>query len=219
MILVAEGPGEFEIRVSSVDGGGTDAKFLIDLLDAGTAASATPAVDGVSHPPREGRPGAMPTPPSADSLCVLAHVSRRGDVSVGADAWVAGPDEVLPIEGLAIATGRDDLGVRIRIRTVQGGPDWFRWHDPGEFAGSRQRADALTSLGLELTGGAADQFEIRAEVMTLGSPPVIRTGRTVEFSGVDPIVGFRFGLNAARVSESLTTQRQAPPVRVFRAKR
>ncbi len=146
-------------------------------------------------------------------------MSRRGDVVVGADVWVAGPGEVLPIEGLAVATGRGDLGVRVRFRSTRDAPEWSRLHDAGEFAGSRQRADALTSLALELIGPAADHFEIRAEVMALGSPPVTRIGRAVEFPGVDPIVGFRCGLNPARQEGILTTQRQASPVRVFRAKR
>jgi hypothetical protein len=221
LIVVAHTAGEFEICVSSPSGGATDAKFNLDLLDAGEVVHkpvvavsklSSNAVDRTSV-------GHRRIDHDGSEVSILAHVSRRGDVRVEAAQWVAGPNEVLPIEGLSIATGQENLGVRIRVQTLDGGHQWSRWHDAGEFAGSRQKAAPLTGIALALIGDDADSYEIVAEVMALGSPRQARSGQIVEFFGVDPIVGFRFELKPVTGSSAPLLARPATPLRVFRAKK
>lgn len=223
LVILAETAGAFEIQVTAARGGGTDARFSVDLLDAGDSGREAPPDRVAQRDPeiaRRADPG-LPGPRPADAVrvAVQAHVSRRGDVRAGAGEWVAGPDGVLPIEGLSIATDRPDLGVHVRVQSIDGGQRWSRWHEPGEFSGSRQRADALTAVALALTGDAADRFDIVADVMTLGMPPANRRGQAVEFFGVDPIVGFRFALQPVIAFPPAGGGAQGSPLRVFRAKR
>lgn len=219
LIILARSPGEFEIRVLAQAGGGTDAKFNLELLDAGEASQGGVVDISTTAAMRLHRSAAQPSGRTVSDVAVFAHISRRGDVRVGADEWVAGPDEVLPIEGLAITTGRPGLAVRIRVQTLNTGHQWSKWHDGEEFAGSRQQADPLTGIALALNGEDVDHYEIAAEVMALGSPRQAKSGQVIEFFGIDPIVGFRFRLNSA--TRPSITHRAAVemPLRVFRAKK
>ena len=227
LVIYAEAPSEFEIQVVGAKGNGPDArtaaKFSIDMLDAGEAYGGRREPSPNHHRGIDvhgrGSPENRRESRNAGDVSVTAHVSRRGDVLVGDDEWVAGPDVVLPIEGLSIATGRPDLGVRIRVQSARSGHRWSPWHDPEEFAGSRQQADCLTAIALALTGDAADRFEIVADVMALGMPPVAKRGHMIEFFGVDPIVGFRFALQHARRDFDAKATPGPSPLRVFRAKR
>ena len=223
MVILAETPGEFEIKVTAARGDSTDAKFGVELLDAGEqrrVEMSTPAPDRSMEAHRSADVyHSRQDLDDGGSLSVRAHVSRRGDVLVGAEEWVAGPDEVLPIEGLSIATGRQDLNVRIRVQSAKSGHRWSRWHDAGEFAGSRQQADPLTAIALALTGDGAAHVEVSAEVMALGRPLTTKRGKIVEFFGVDPIVGFRLTLQNATTASEGKAASSTPPLRVFRAKR
>ena len=217
VVVLAEEDGAFEIRVVPSPNGGTDAKFNLEMIDGGSKrATAITDAARLSNTPTSS-PRAV-----ADEvegrIRLNAHVSRRGDVSVEAHEWVAGPDEVLPIEGLALETGHPDLGIRVRVQSLNGGRQWSPWFEAGEFAGSRQKADPLTALALVLTGDAAPQYEIMAETMHLGNPPQEKTGQMVEFFGIDPIVGFRLALNPVK-RVAPPGARPASPLRVFRAKR
>ena len=221
LLVVAEGAGEFEMRVTATAGGGTDARFSLDLLDAGESPSGTRSGFDAGLPTYDPRsaPTALTRVEDREVVSVIAHVSRRGDVRVGAEDWVAGPNEVLPIEGLAIVTGRRDLGVRIRVHSIRSEGQWSRWHDPEEFAGSRQQADPLTGIAVALSGDAAPQFEISADVMVLGAPPRTERGPLIEFSGLDPIVGFRCRLNSVSPTAGMPSVAIASSLRVFRAKK
>ena len=221
LVLVVETAGEFEIRVSATAGGSTDARFSLDLLDGGEDLQRRRPEFDVDRPtarPRSADPAGR-RGDDAVNLSVLAHVSRRGDVRVGADEWVAGPNEVLPIEGLAIVAGRRDVGIRMRVQSRSSEGRWSRWHDPEDFAGSRQKADPLTGIALALAGEAAPQFEIEADVMALGAPLWTEKGRSIEFLGFDPIVGFRLRLNPVKADVQPVASPAASPLRVFRAKR
>lgn len=209
LVIVAHESATIEVRVAPArPGGGTDANFNLDVVDGGEAPGAS--APGTAE---------VEAPGDAVGLDILAHVARRGDVRVGAGDWVAGPDDVLPIEGLAIATDRRDVAVLIRVQSVGGGEQWSRWYGAGEFAGSRQRADPLTAIGLALSGEGAAAHTIEAEVMPLGGSMRSKSGREVEFAGFDPIVGFRASLRTARSAGPSQIAPPASRLRIFRAKR
>lgn len=209
LVVAAHGEAAIEIRVTPGRvGAGSEASFNLDLLDQGAVAV--------------GRGGTgLPSPRAAEEvrLRLAAHVSRRGDVEVDGGEWVAGPDDVLPVEGLAITTDRRDVSVSVRVQSMRGGARWSRWHGDGEFAGSRQRADPLTSIGFALHGDGAASYVIDAEVMSLGAQARRKVGREVEFEGVDPVVGFRLTVKAATRTSSPEVAPSAARLRIFRAKR
>lgn len=226
LVVVAETRGTFEIAVASPRSGiGPEASFALDHLDdgslddglggRGTAGGASSA--GVT------RSGVAPHRAASLPLAILAHVSRRGDLEVGAGEWIAGPSDILPIEGLAIAPARRDVSVAIRVQTVQSRGQWSRWHGEGEFAGSRQRADPLTAIALALDGDGAADFTLAGEVMHLGSPSRRAEGRELDFVGYEPIVGFRLELRhaAEHGTSAHDATRQPDPgrLKVFRARR
>jgi len=73
-------------------------------------------------------------------------------VTVADDQWVAGPEMPLPVEGLSIVQA--DLGIAITYQVMSARMQgrWSGVFQEGEFAGSRQQADPLTGIKLELTG-------------------------------------------------------------------
>jgi hypothetical protein len=217
IVIVAPTAGAFVLRVEARQHGtAADATFSLDILDDGTglepgAAAAPPAGPG----PLVGDRASLP-------LSILAHVSRRGDITAEAGDWVAGPSDILPIEGLSITTARPDVTVSIRVQTTRTLGQWSRWHRGGEFAGSRQRAEAITALGLSLSGDAATKFIMEAEAIHLGAASRSAEGSELEFFGNDPIVGFRIQLkNAIKDTIPGSTASNAPVangLRIFRAR-
>ena len=216
VVIVAHTSAVFDIEVVAAPrGGGADASF-------------SPRSDRVGHGGaaarrlRRGmrRPGSWrhPCPAREPGLEVGAHVSRRGDVAARADEWIAGPGMVLPIEGLSIRVDDRDLAIDIRVQTERHLGEWSNWQRDGAFAGTRQRAEALTAIGLSLRGAQARDYRICAEVMHLGSAPQVREGQQVEFTGVDPIVGFRIGLKRV-IDHQLRDADPRGGLRVFRAHR
>lgn len=214
VVIVAHTSAMFEIEVVAQRGGGADASLSLDLIASGVAERPHEAQwrDPVARVPDAAR--AVDGP----GIDVGAHVSRRGDVSAGADTWIAGPDMVLPIEGLSIRVEGRDLAIDVRVQTERRLGEWSTWHRDGGFAGTRQRAESLTAIGLVLRGDRAQDYSIRAEVMHLGSAPQVREGQQVEFVGVDPIVGFRIGLKRV-IDSSLHHPEMRGGLRVFRANR
>lgn len=158
-----------------------------------------------------------PTRLMKSKFAITAHVSRIGDVTVSDDQWVAGPEMPLPVEGLSIV--QTDLGIAITYQVMSARMQgrWSGVFQEGEFAGSRQQADPLTGLKLELTGPAAADFAIIASAMFLGSTPVERTGRSVTLESRDPLVGLRIRLNHVNRSAVQASDDTKNPIRVFRA--
>ena len=215
VVIVAHTSAMFEIEVVAAQrGGGADASFSLDLIASGVDERPrdTQRRDPIARGVDAVGPGDGP------GIEVGAHVSRRGDVSVGADAWIAGPDMVLPLEGLSIRVDDRDLAIDVRVQTERRLGEWSTWYRDGGFAGSRQRAESLTAVGLALRGERSQAYSIRAEVMHLGSAPQVREGQQVEFVSVDPIVGFRIGLRRV-IDSSLHHPEMRGGLRVFRANR
>lgn len=221
LVVMARSRGTFEIGVASPRSStGPEASFALDLLDDGAGergdADGAPRARGTESGTTSERQASLP-------LAILAHVSRRGDLEAGAGEWVAGPSDILPVEGLAIATARRDVTVATRVQTVQSRGQWSRWYGEGEFAGSRQRADPLTAVALALQGDGAADFSLTGEVMHLGAPIRRAEGREMEFTGHEPIVGFRLELKRAdehRTSaRAETREADSGRLKIFRARR
>ena len=215
MVIVAQSSAMFEIEVVAARGGtAPDASFSLDLIASGS-----------EERPREApsRPAPGPAAPvhrtrDEPGIAIGAHVSRRGDITAHADEWIAGPGMVLPIEGLSIRVDDRDLTIDLRVQTERHLGEWSAWQSDGGFAGTRQRAESLTGIGLALRGERAGAYRICAEVMHLGSAPQAREGQQVEFIGVDPIVVFRIGFRRV-IDSSLQIPETRGGLRVFRAHR
>lgn len=197
-------------------GGPVEARLQLEPLVT------VPGVGGSDLPAGRGRPAPQPVGGGDEGLVLTGHLSRRGDVKVGAGQWLGGPRQPLPIEGLQIS--RLPRGVELEYQVLVGArpAQWSPWVRASEYAGTRGRAMPLLGLRLRLGGDATAR--IRAEALFLGAPVVSRTGRQVEFVGVserDPLVGLSLAIDVAEEAGRAEPRRVAPEgagrVRVFRA--
>jgi len=223
-VVRAEQSGTLILKIIAQHAGDPlDATFKLDPLggaerrDAGEIAAA---------------PIAVAAPVAAlGALTILAHVSRRGDVGAAAGTWIAGPDAPAPIEGLALS-GALPKGLALGIQPLlaTNPPRWLDWAGLGDFVGTRQRALPLAGLRFRLSGPEAENFEIAASALFLGSPVTSRRGREIDLvssAGVDPLVGLRIELVAASVEATTkpfptanpfpTERPLEPKLKVFRA--
>jgi len=212
-IVRAEQPGQLLVKiVARAAGDPLEASFRIEPLSGDQAA---PAETQAAPASEQGAP------------CLLAHVARRGDLQTAFGAWIGGPDAPAPIEGLEVR-GALPNGVSLDIQPLlaTNPPRWMDWAGPGTFVGTRSRALPLAGLRLRLSGTAAENFEIVASALFLGSPVVSRRGREIEIvsaAGADPLVGLRVELSPAAVGD-VSVANWAPAARppesklkVFRA--
>jgi hypothetical protein len=166
----------------------------------------------------------------ARKFSILAHVSRRGDIEVGAGEWVAGPQSPAAIEGIEIrASWASGPRIEIQPLVASNPPRWLDWTPAGVFAGSRGRFLSLAGLRIRLVGEEAARFILSADALFLGSAIVSRRGREIELvgaAGSDPLVGLRLDMaleaasvigNGLTADAAFSPQRTEPRVRVFRA--
>jgi hypothetical protein len=205
--------------------GSLDAAFKLESVgissDRKLAAVETSAIALRAPSPS---PSVARDPNGSDGALFLAHVSRRGDVSVKSNEWAGGPDAPGRIEGLELlGLGRE--GLRVEAQVLSGGiePTWSEWFGPGAFGGTRGRNQPLLGVRLRLIGEQAHHFIVHAEAVFLGSAIVSQRGRAVECVSQtrrDPLVGFRFeicaeGRAGVRPADGRGEQ---PRVRIFRAR-
>jgi hypothetical protein len=212
-VVRAEQSGDLNVKIlAKTPGDPLEASLRIEPLVAGA--------DGPAATETRLAPAATQGAP-----IFLAHVSRRGDVETAMGAWIAGPDAPAPIEGLEVR-GALPNGLRLDIQPLlaTNPPRWLDWCGPGQFVGTRRRALPLAGLRLRLSG--AENFEIAASALFLGSPVLTRRGREVELvssAGLDPLVGLQIGLVSAAIAEAESnglTPAARPPeskLKVFRA--
>ena len=160
----------------------------------------------------------------SEGALFLAHVSRRGDVSVKANEWAGGPEAPGRIEGLELL-GFGKEGLQAEAQVLFGGRDsiWSEWFGVGVFGGTRGRNQPLLGVRLRLIGDQAHHFIVHAEALFLGSPIVCQRGREVECVSQtrrDPLVGFRFEICSDRRASirPAAGHDEQPRVRIFRAK-
>ncbi|MFE1600583.1 hypothetical protein [Methylobacterium sp. ID0610] len=197
LVLRAERPATLQIVVRTPAGHGEVELQLEPLVTARTAA-ARPA----AGQPQQPGPAQAGLPQAGAALDILAHVSRRGDVKVGAEAWIAGPASPAPIEGLEIRTGGLP-GLRLEYQVLVGGAGggWTRWMSGGEYAGTRGQARPLLGIRLRLSGGAGQGVTLGAEALFLGASVESARGDVVELvsgAGIDPLVGLKLTFVPAR---------------------
>jgi hypothetical protein len=163
-------------------------------------------------------------PNGSEGALFLAHVSRRGDVSVKANEWAGGPDAPGRIEGLELMRIGNE-GFQVEAQVLSGGRDstWSEWLGLGVFGGTRGRSQPLLGVRLRLIGERAHNFIVHAEALFLGSAIISQRGREVECVSQtrrDPLVGFRFEICAERRASvrPATGQDEQPRVRIFRAR-
>lgn len=237
LVVRAERAGTLQVTVQALAGvSAPEAELRLEPLQTGEPERSdfTAARPREVEPFRGGEPAGRGLRGSAirrPQLEVLGHVSRRGDVLVGAGEWIAGPDAPAPIEGIALRA-LEPLGATIEYQALIGGPGaaWTRWTAEA-FAGTRGKFGTLTGLRLRLTGPGASAFQFEAEALFLGSATVHRRGREVElssYSGADPLVGLKVAVISEETQVSPATARAAEVpdpeseqrlgrVRVFRA--
>ena len=189
-----------------------DAKFSLDLLALAIPLLHSP-VDAMGA-----RRGSGPSEQRRDAtLRIKAHVSRRGDVEVEADEWVAGPQAPGSIEGISFECAGPDVGIATQIVDSRG--RWSAWQPPGGFIGTRQRATPVLGLRLKLSGTDKANFILEAEALFLGSPIDRRTGTELELlssSGTDPLIGLKVRLIAVMSVQPESVAASKSRVRVFR---
>jgi len=162
---------------------------------------------------------------AGSDVLFVAHVARRGDVSVRPREWAAGPDAPAKIEGLELCDpGLDGVGLDVQALSSSPSGAWSRWSKPGVFVGTRGHNLPLAGLRLRLTGEAARRYTINADALFLGSAIASRRGQEVEFlspAGRDPLVGFRLDIHPERRLSVWHTSRPGTDVerriRVFKA--
>jgi hypothetical protein len=228
LVVRAEQPGHVLIKIMRHSvGASMEAVFRLEPVSGGVQADVGVAPNaGQFAAPSVVAPSVAPPAIAPGRLTLLAHVSRRGDVEVGAGDWVAGPQAPAAIEGLEIR-GLAEAGLRIDLQPLvaTNPPRWLEWVPCGGFAGSRGRFLSLAGLRLRLSGDGASRFVLAAEALFLGSPIQGRRGREIEFvadSGSDPLVGLRLEIlpaveDRAPANAMIAQQRSGAKLRVFRA--
>ena len=198
LVIRAEAPANLQITVQATTPGNLDAELRLEPVD-GTQK------DGIQKQ-EQTFGGTSPVPATRRDLEVIAHVSRRGDLSAGPGQWIAGPDAPTPIEGLAARwSGRaQDLEYQC---LVEGSASWSEWTGGGRFVGTRGEHRGLTGLRVRLTGDGP--CVLRASALFLGATVTETSGPSIELrsaSGRDPLVGLCLEIQEA----SSTMSRPAP---------
>ncbi|MCJ2017986.1 hypothetical protein MKK84_11200 [Methylobacterium sp. E-065] len=231
VVVRAERAGGLQVTIRSVAAaGGTEAELRLETLSGEVQSGGVAQSDVGRVAPAQPAPS-LPVP----RLDVLGHVSRRGDVRVVDDQWIAGPASPAPIEGLAIQLVGDAAGLSLEYQVQIGGPGgaWSPWMASG-YAGTKGQARPLLGVRLRLVGARASQFQIEAEALFLGATAQRLKGQAIEAlsgSGVDPMVGLkllvipaapavRAPIEAQRSAQQrLTATQPAAPVPAARAGR
>jgi len=208
--------------VPTQEGGSTAATVRIEPLNQGKAAA----------PPHGDKPEYR-TSNSSGAFRLLGHLTGRGDVLADADEWLAGPAAPSRIEGISLAWPNkpSDLKIRYAVKTARPQPISGQAVELGSFAGTRGKAMPIVGLMFEISGAAAERYQLSIETIFLGSPSTRTTGsRVVVYgpTGREPLVGLRVKL-AAIASQAKPSTSQINPskrkprpsnsaVRVFRSR-
>ncbi|WP_294532845.1 hypothetical protein [uncultured Rhodoblastus sp.] len=235
LVVRAERSGLLSIKIRRQSPSASlDASFRLEpvfIADAAVSTFAAPnGGSAIAAPLAQSFAQPLSRAGGAAKFKLLAHVSRRGDVEVGAGEWVAGPQAPAAIEGIELrAAWASGLGIEVQPLVASNPPRWLDWAPAGVFAGSRGRSLALAGLRLRLVGDEAPRFLLSVDALFLGSPIVSRRGREIELVGAaagDPLVGLRIDMAPEAVSvagdgfareAAFSPLRSEPRVRVFRA--
>ena len=205
LVVHAKARGRLVITISpALQSRSTRAVINIEPIRSGALADAAPA------PMRS-----MPQPQGVEpvdisSFRMLGHVSRVGDVYVGPDQWIGGPEAPSRVEGFAIEWPGKPAGLDLRYAVAIAKPDKAsaRPRYLNEFAGSRGKSMPILGVQLELVGAESYQCQLVAEALYLGAPMMRSAGSRIDLKGPtgrEPLVGLRVGIQARGAA------RQSPP--------
>lgn len=191
IVVRMSAPGRLRVEVSSRSAGGSlgariqSATLSTDPL--GLAALDQPEVD-------------------FSEFRFLGHLAGRGDTFVGLGEWLGGPMAPTRIEGVAVDwSGRpQNFGLRHSVRVGgPGEPKTTEFVEAGGYSGTRGRALPLVGASFEVFGSAAQNYEITADAIFLGSPQMKVTGQRVVVSGPtgrEPLVGLRLQIASTKAA-------------------
>ncbi|MCA1453661.1 hypothetical protein I6F35_10610 [Bradyrhizobium sp. BRP22] len=202
LVVRVNTPGTLQVQVQPMRVGGSQAAVVrIEPIQSGRA--------NVVATQSESR--GLHANAATEGLKVLGHVAGRGDVIVGANAWIAGPAAPSRVEGVALEWPEKPAGVDVRyaVQFANGQAGSGRMVPLGAYAGTRGRALPITGMVLEMSG--TDELEFVAEAGFLNAPTLRAVGKRVVLSGPtnrEPLVGIRIGIERVAAAEHV-----APPVR------
>ena len=218
LVVRASKPGKLLVEVIALDdGGSTAATVKIEALSQGEAAA---RLDPQAAANRSN---------DLAGLRLRAHIAGIGDVQSGSDEWIAGPEAPARIEGLAIEwPGKPaDVALRYSVRLARPHEVSGRMMAAGSYAGTRGRALPIVAITLELSGAAANRFQLSAQAAFLSAPLQRSSGRQLDMSGPtgrEPLVGFRLRIEEVNIplqpAPRPVAKSKKPPgrVRVFRSR-
>jgi hypothetical protein len=217
VVVRAERAARLTIKIMRQSvGASMDAVFRLEPVAGAEGAGASAAMEA-------GSPNAASGVDAKFRL--LAHISRRGDVDVGAGEWVAGPNAPGAIEGFEIrASANSGLRFELQPQVATTPPRWLDWVSGG-FAGTRGRGLPLAGVRIRLAGAEASRFVLSAEALFLGSAIQSKRGKEIEMVGSpggDPLVGLRLDVVAAigdgaLAKAAVIQQRPDSRLKVFKA--
>jgi hypothetical protein len=229
LVVRAMRPGKLFVEVVPLDdGGSTAATVKVEMLSQGEMPDMRATLPVARGAVEFGRSSDPKSHIDLDRLKIIGHVAGIGDVTTGADEWVAGPSTPARIEGLSIVwPGKpDDLDIRYCVRLARPHAVSGRMMGLGAYAGTRGRALPIVGIRLEISGPAASSFRLVSEAAFLGAPIARTSGKQIEMSGPtgrEPLVGFRLRLDEIDIPlqpvlTPMTTAKSQGRVRVFRSR-
>ena len=217
LVMLAEGSGRLVVDIApSQEEGSIGAKIAIEPLAQGGA-----LYNFKGRAPRRG-------PLDLSSFELLGHVASLGDVSVKAGQWLAGPTAPSRIEGFRLAWRNkpDNLDIRYSAKTGRPQAQSGQLSGLGGFVGSRGKALPIVGADFQLSGSAAFNYRLSAEMIFLGSPAMRMVGPQVSGSGPtgrEPMVGLRIAVEEIGAEQrrgttpAVASPHLAPGVRVYRS--
>ena len=179
-----------------------------------------PAISTSADGPAYSSAASLPKP----DITVLMHVSRRGDVVVGPDTWIGGPEAPAQIEGIEVrwTSPTPNLDIECQALGHNPGGQWSEWTPSGRFAGSRGQARGLMGLRFRLTQARSSDFQVQAEALFNDGTTFRKSGQQIELispSGMVALVGLRLSVIADQQASSQWrgATEQHRRVRVFRS--
>ena len=203
LVVKASSPTQLTIEIQSRDPSGSIAATVkIEQLSQGFA-------------PGPARGVALAAEDSVGTIQILGHVAGIGDVVAASNAWVAGPTAPSRIEGIAIEWLQrpSDIDLRYAVKFSKPAGAKTQMVAAGAFAGTRGRALPLVGVVIELFGKRAQDYQLVAEALFLGSPVRRASGSRIVLAGPterEPLVGLRLDLVKAALAEPTVPARPSP---------
>lgn len=162
------------------------------------AAAARAATAARMPPLQAAEPPRLPpelAPAAAVPLTLEGHIERRGDVTVDT-GWLGNPQGHARLEGFTVHWPNKPEGVDLAYSVRVQGQGKQPAALSGRYAGTRQKAAAITAITFGLVGPKQKQFQLDGQVVFSGAPPqTILNGHEIASpSGLDPLVAISLAI-------------------------